>query len=417
MVEKLGSPHYGDFWWETADPKERDQVMLHEQAIPTVLFAKKKVPFYRKFYAHLSEGDILRIRNMAEFVEVIPHITKEHLTKRPAKLFVPELSGADVEIDPNVGRYWKFGTGGSTGKPAKIWHSMQDWRAFATSANRHIAYDFHNDPHYIKTFGEQPNGTIPGDLECKITPFKDSTFLGTYNRDHITNNIYARMLIALGADFEFRPSAVPTLRDEYDAALDSYVNGLLAPPGGGNDKKGDFLENFLKLAATDPEGKYFNHNQNEAFKFILWSSMPLDKGLYEYLSKDLRIPYIKGHFGSTEVCPTASTCSQNPLDFHLVYSHSLVSILNKNGHLAGPNEFGYTLVSKVGATDKDGNNTVPTGMIFINYMTGDGAMLSPNGQSCGCTRNTPVIYGMNRIDFHEGHEAHACKVNIVAPEK
>ena len=97
--------------------------------------------------------------------------------------------------------------------------------------------------------------------------------------------------------------------------------------------------------------------------------------------------------------------------FHLTYGQSLVLIkrLDKD-ELAGTDELGYTLVSKIGASDKSGNNVLPSGMVFINYMTGDGAKLSQDGLPCGCGRNTPRLYDLQQIDFHEGKARHGCQI-------
>lgn len=322
-----------------------------------------------------------------------------------------------LEIDHNRGKYWKFGTGGSTSKPIQVWHSMEDWRGFALTANRHIEWDFYKDPVFSSRFSFDHDLIVNTELKCRNTPLNGSRIFGTYIGDHITNAIYARMLIGLGSEFEWRPSASSTLEDLYESTQNNKINGILAPPGGrrANKTKGSFLDNLLHYSAKDmnPSAWELSHRYNPNFNFIFWSSMPIDEQLLEYLENDLKIPYIKGHFGSTEICPTAATCSGYMRSFHLTNSNSLVLVVDyEKMQLAKPDQLGYTIVSKIGATNRIGESIVPTGMYFINYLTGDGAKLSNDGEICSCGRNTPILYDLQRLSFHEGKAIHGCQINL-----
>lgn len=400
-MEVLTVPKYNDFWWDRAEPAERNDIVLKEQAIPTALFAKEQVPFYREHYKRLSLQDIQKITSFEEFSHIIPYITKEHLAANHPKAFLPEIS--EYEIDPNRGRYWMFGTGGTTGKPVLVFHSMEDWRGMSITANRHIEFDFYHDESIAGNFPFKRGTFLFEGLESRLTPLMKARIVGAYNADHITNNIYANMLHRLGSEFYWRPSAAPALEDIYDSTQSFRANGLLAPPDGGNDRKGAFLRAILEQDARKADSSVWDlsHRFNHDFKFIFWSSMPISEELLGYLREDLRMPYIKGHFGSTEVCPTAATCSCHPRKFHLVFGHSLVVLKSLNGiDPVNPDELGYMLVSKIGATNRSGQNILPTGMIFLNYMTGDAARLSKEIR-CECGRNTPVLYDIQRIEFNE----------------
>ncbi len=408
-MEKLNSPKFSDFWWDTAKPEDRDKVILNEQVIPTVLFAKENVPFFKEHYKHLSQADIQKISSMDEFADMIPYLTKEHLSKNSQFAFVPEVKR---EIDPNHGEFWSFGTGGSTGKPIKIFHSMEDWRGMSITANRHIEFDFYMDPKTPDIEFKKGKFKFEG-IEARKTPMVGMRILGAYHGDHITNHIYGNMFHRLGGQIFGRPSATADIVDLYDMSQTFKVNGILAPPEGEYRQKGSFLVDILELDAKNRNPEWdLSHKHNPDFKFAYWSSMPISEGLLDYLKDDLQVPYIKGHFGSTEVCPTAATCSAKMRNFHLTLGQSLVLIksLEKPG-LAKPNESGYTLTSKIAGTDKKGNNVVPSGMYFINYMTGDGAKLSKNGLECKCGRNTPILYDIKRLGFHKGKALHGCQIN------
>jgi hypothetical protein len=98
-------------------------------------------------------------------------------------------------------------------------------------------------------------------------------------------------------------------------------------------------------------------------------------------------------------------------DFHLVFGHSLVLLKSLSGReFVQPNELGYTLVSKIGATNSSGDNVLPTGMIFLNYMTGDAARLTTD-VACECGRNTPILHDIQRVEFNEGKARHGCQMD------
>lgn len=409
-MEKLNTPRFDDFWWDTANPEERNEVVL-KQAIRTALFARNKVPFYRKHYQKLSTRSIQSISSLEEFAVTIPYVSKEHLANVPSNAFIPET--AVEEIDPNIGEYWVFPTGGTTGKPIEVSHSIQDWRGMVLTADRHIAFDFLRDRVFKELLHIGDSSSALSENGYQLTPLKDARILGVYNRGHITNNIYASMLLRFGSKFYWRPYLAPTPEDVYDTTQKLKINGLLASPEEGTDRKAIDLGNILKLDAknSSPYAWSLNHNCNPDFKFIFWSSMPLSEGLLNYLRDSLQVPYIKGHFGSTEVAPTGATCSVHMRDFHLVYGHSLVLIKSMDGEgLAAPDEFGYAMVSRIGATDDNGNNVIPSGTYLINYITGDGGRLGKSCQ-CKCGRNTPLLYDVSRVEFHKGKAVHGCQIN------
>lgn len=416
-MNNLKIPSYDDFWWDTSDPEERQNVILKGQIIPLLLFVKENVPFYKEHYKNITEEEIKSIGSMEEFIKRIPYITKEHLSKNNMWDFVPLINQG--EIDKNKGRFWIYGTGGTTGKPVSAIHSMEDWRGMALTANRHIEFDFYEDPTISKKFNFA-KGTVNSELKCRKTPLVGAKIFGAYNADHITNNIYSSMLVGLGSEFVGRVSTKPNTSDNYQFIQDLSkgkfkINGILAPPEDTeNQTKGLTLSNFLKIDSLNStkDGWKLSHRHNPHFKFIFWSSMPISQDLLDHLQNDRMIPYIKGHFGSTEICPTAATCSENQRSFHLTYGASLVLIksLEKEG-LADPDELGYMIISKVGAVNKNRENVYPSGMILINYMTGDAARLSKDGIKCKCGRNTPILYDVQRIEFHKGKQIFGCQID------
>lgn len=394
-----------DFWWDTAQADERMAHAITAQAIPTALFAKQTVPFYRQHYRHLSVADIQRIRCAGEFVDAIPPLTKEHLAHSHPDAFIPE--GIAREKDPNRGEFFRFGTGGTTSKPVQISHSMSDWRAMAATARRSVEFDFLHDPAYTRQFPPDLNAST------RTTPLSGERIVGSYHGDHITNGVFASFLTTLGAEFHFRPSTTPSIEDICDQLNTIKASGILAPPESGSTRKGICLRDILDVSARLPGKRWrLNHQINPGFRFVFWSSTPISESLYRRLADDLRIPYIKGHFGSTEVAPTSSTCSAHPRQFHLDFGHSLVLVKNINGNgIAGANELGHTLVSKTAGLATDGSSCMPSGSMLINFMTGDAARLTPDGVRCACGRTTAVLYDTHRVEFQQGKALFGCQVN------
>jgi len=364
-MTSVNARRFNDFWWDTAPPEKRDKAAL-DQAKRVVLYAKKNVPFYRAYYEDISEAEIKKISTLAEFVEKIPYMTKAHIEFADSyDDFLPEHRTNKVDHF----RY-DFGTGGTTGDPIIIRHSDEDWLGMAVSANRMIEWDYCKDKALEKKFGKH-SGIFKPDgfqVESRITPLKGARIFGAYAGDHITNHIYKSMFALLGAQLNAVPSPASTLKHIYKAKQAWKPNGLLAPPGGGNVKKGTFAKTIFELDAqnTNPNSWDLSHRWNKDFKFLFWSSMPIEKGLLDYFKNYHQIPYIKGFFGSTEICPTGSSCSEHMRTFHLTYCNSLVLIKKLDEQkMAGVEELGYTLVSKIGALDVTGNPIMPTGIYLI----------------------------------------------------
>lgn len=79
--------------------------------------------------------------------------------------------------------------------------------------------------------------------------------------------------------------------------------------------------------------------------------------------------------------------------------------------VAAPDELGYTLVSRTAGVDTAGNVVPPTGTMILNFMTGDAARLSKDGERCACGRTTPVLYDTQRIEFTLGKALHGCQLS------
>ncbi|MFZ4625894.1 MAG: hypothetical protein ACOYNF_16870 [Rhodoferax sp.] len=298
--------------------------------------------------------------------------------------------------------------------PVQINHSITDWRALAVGLRRSVEFDFWQDPHYQKLFGQFDQYiNITGEVARK-TPLHGARIVGGYNGDHITNAIVARYLLAMGADFHFRPSTTPSVEDILDQAQTVHATGILSPPEGENTRKGIFLRDILEAdARASGKDLWRLHTQlNPEFKFVIWSSMPISAGLHAHLQDERRIPYIKGHYGSTETAGTSSTCSQHPRDFHLEFAPNLVLIKRMDGPgIAAPDELGYTLVSKTAGVDAGGKIIPPNGTMILNFMTGDAARLSRDGVACTCGRNTPLLYDTQRVEFTQGKALFGCQVS------
>ena len=88
-MEHMKSPSYSDFWWDTCNPTEREQTILNEQVIPSVLLAKKTVPFYMEHYKRLGVTDIQNLTSFEDFAETIPYISKRAYCQQPPTSFYP----------------------------------------------------------------------------------------------------------------------------------------------------------------------------------------------------------------------------------------------------------------------------------------------------------------------------------------
>jgi len=382
------TPSYKSDFWQTASNESREEAAL-KQLKNTALFAKMHVPFYKERYKRYSDNFISDIESIEQFSVEMPELRKEDLSKNSPQLFLPEEGSIDLEVGPFYGKYRNFGTGGTTGRPVQVFHSLQDWRAMLSPVNWNILHDF----------------------KGREDELKSMLIMGLYHGDHITNHIYEAMLNSLGFEMIKRASTKMSIDHNFELIQNARVNGLLAPPedGGKGQTKGITLENIFKMDARESGSWRLNHRVNKDFKFVFWSSMPMSKDLYDYMKDHLEIPYIKGHYGSTEVCPTGATCPNNPLKFHLTFGPSLVAVKSADGnHRAGDGEEGYLVVSKTGAVQKDGRNIVPSGTYIINYRTGDYGSLDYSG--CGCGVATPVL-SVFRKEHIEIKKTMGCQVD------
>lgn len=391
----LQTPSYTDLIWDTMEHVERERLSLM-QAKQTVLFAKQYVPFYRRHYASLSNQDIEAISCLDEFATVVPEITKAHLARNHYRVFMPD-GGFRQERDASKGAYRNKSTGGTTGRPVTIIYTPQDWRAMAQHIARSIKFDFRNS----------------------IEELHSLVVCGLYHGDHVTNEVYQAGMSLLGMEFFNRVSTkAQDIESTYQFIQRAKPNALLAPPEDPSaaQSKGITLDKILKLDAENSRRGAFRlgRKNNTVFRAVFWSSMPMSPDMYEYLRFHLQIPYIQGQYGSTEVCPTGATCELHPTDFHLGYGPTLVLVCASSPakRLVREHEEGYLLVTKCGATDSSGRNTVPSGSTLINFRTGDYATLvNTDGQQCACGRNTPVLVGIRRQEYRLAKIVGGCQAD------
>lgn len=384
-------PSYMDTCWDTMPHTDREHLSL-DSAKQAAVHAKRWVPFYQSHYQHLSERDIENIDSLEDFAVTLPEVTKDHLSHNDYRTFLPQCPDTR-EREQYSGEYRNKSTGGTTGNPVSIIYSSEDWRAMAQSIARPIMFDFRDKPKELE----------------------EMLVFGLYHGDHVTNSIYQSGLALLGANFLSRTSTrAQDVDSNYEMITKSQPNAILAPPEdkGGKQTKGITLDKILQLDAVN-SGFRLNRKVNPDFKAIFWSSMPMSLDLYDYLKHHLGIPYIQGQYGSTEICPTGSTCEHHPDGFHLNYGPSLVlSHAIGQQRLANDGEEGYLLVSKVGATRQNGHNTTPSGTQLINFRTGDYAtLIHTHGEHCDCGRNTPIIAKLARREHVALKAKFGCQVD------
>lgn len=387
-------PEYDDISWDTMNPADRERLALY-QAKKTALFAKEFVPFYKEHFKSISISQIENINSLEEFALTMPPTTKEHLTHNSSLSFLPILKDGFSPIRPGM---INKGTGGSTGRPVTIWFSPEDWRAMAQHIARSIKFDFRHS----------------------LDKLRGRKVLGLYHGDHVTNDIYRLGLKLLGMHLISRVSTKVDVRSNYDFLQETRPNGLLAPPGGfdENQTKGITLKEILKLDSRNFHEKAYrlNNDYNPKFEMLLWSSMPLPGDMYNYLKNHLKIPYIQGQYGSTEICPTGATCEHHPYSFHLGYGPNVVNVIHPSGkRLVGEGEKGHLLVTKsAGLHISNGKRLriVPLGTNLINFRTGDDASLTNvNGEGCYCGRNTPILSNLERKENVRSKLLFGCQVD------
>jgi len=373
-------PDYDDISWDTLEKEDREKFAL-EQAITTALTAKQNVPFYQEHFKRYSEQDIANIKSLEEFACTLPPTTKEHLSSNSSLLFLPEGKITSCMINK--------GTGGTTGQPVTIWYSAADWNAMAQHIARSIKFDFRNS----------------------LNNLKGKTILGLYHGDHVTNDIYRDGLALLNVQLISRVSTKKSPNQNYQFLQEIQPNGILAPPSDPNNlqTKGVTLKELIKLDARNFSQDAYRLNNNNQFQAMLWSSMKLPKDMYLYLKDHLKIPYIQGQYGSTEICPTGATCQHHPLSFHLGYGPNVVNVVHpERDRLVKDDEEGFLLVTKTGGF-YNGEKIAPTGTNLINFNAGDYAVLL--NTNCLCGRNTPLLTNLKRKNSHHAKAHFGCQTD------
>ncbi|MBN1914792.1 MAG: hypothetical protein JW769_02755 [Parachlamydiales bacterium] len=360
--------NYSNVPWDTMDPQQRNALLL-EQAIETTLFAKKNVPFYQKYYQKLQDIDIQNIRSLDEFAHVIPETTRHHLTHNKHTIFLPE--------NPQKIKMNKA-TGGTTTDPIVMCFTKEDINIIAKTTARSIAFDYHDRPNTFTTL--------------KI--------LGLYHGDHITNHFFRPSFELLGMEFFDRISTKNAIEPNYNFFLNGSLNAILGPPGGVLHK-GLSLSTFFEYDAAH----IFHHLPKKSpilpIEAVFWSSAPMDPELLDYMKNTMKIPYIKGIYGSTEAAPVGTTCPYLDHSFHLDYNPILTLLKTPTG-IAKNMERGYLLVSKTGFNDY-------TGTVLINYRNGDSALLTEG--VCQCGRNSPIIHEITRIEDVKAKSVYGCEAD------
>ena len=346
--------------WDTMDPNKREHLLLQE-VIKSTLFAKKNVPFYISYLSKFSDENIQNIASLEEYAFTIPETTRSHLSNNSHTAFLP-IHHQKIIMDK--------ATGGTTNHPIVICFTEDDKKLAAKTIARSILFDFKDNKDELK--------------KLKV--------LGLYHGDHITNHLLRTTFESLDIEFFDRISSKNIIKPNYIFYVDAKANSLLGPPES-QLHKGISIASFLKYDAS---------TSNKAqFKALFWSSGPFSDDLYDYVKSYLKIPYIKGLYGSTEVALIGSTCSELKDSFHLDY-FPVLTLLKKSTSLATNGDEGYLVVSKTGFSEK-------TATVLLNYRNGDTAILNTN--KCRCKRTTPIISNVQRKDDKIAKSIFGCEVD------
>jgi len=341
--------------------KEADRKGLIRQA----LHLKEQFGFYKSFYKDiaLNPDD-----SFEELIVKLPKINKSVFKAQDPFSLLPDNF---LSVPAKLPVMHKT-TGGTTGRPANVFYTANDW---ATALEAHALI-------------LRP---IFASLHKPVIAYNN------YNHGHIGGPVFGQSVTAAGALCINR-----SFNADDERAIDEIsrykCNMLVAPPSA--TRKGYTLESLLEADAASGT----NYINGDNIDVVLVSSLPLRKELVEEL-QELGIKFILDFYGMTEVMPVAVSCPYNPRHLHICGGHAYADVVNSSFKPVKTGERGMIIAGRINAYDANGGVSDSTGI--LNFITGDTALVVESGCSCG--ENLKTITDVRRESDTESKAENGCQ--------
>jgi phenylacetate-CoA ligase len=341
------------------EPHERDRLMgawLLEQ----YEHATSEVEYIKRKYNNYSLKGMRSINDALQ----IPIMDKDDLRNgsNPYHL-VPKSSKDSIS--------YCYSTSGTTGKPADIFFTQNDWNATRDALVR-----------CIRDIG---TGRI--------------VVFNSYRQDHISSMMFNEAFRSIGALIVQRKFG-QTDKEALDDMKRMDVNVIIAPWNG--QAKGGSINDYLILDAS--ERKHYINGDN--IKALFCSSIPQNNGMMEELNS-LGINRIINNYGLTEAGPLASSCTKNSEMMHIVYGPHYIDVVDEQGNPAKNNMAGSVRLFTLRGYNNH-EDGIRGGTQLFNYDTGDKAVIIR--EPCDCGRTSPRIHSIERVRFIREKLEAGCQV-------
>jgi phenylacetate-CoA ligase len=292
-------------------------------------------------------GTIKNKRLDVDSLAAIPVLTKDDLRLRGPMEFVAAA---------NYPFYMTRQSGGTTGIPAALFWTKDDWTAAIRAVCRFI----------------EPLGAI-----------KPLVAWNGYNQSHAGGPSFDDVIREVGG------MVVPRHFKSDDRAaieeMERFQSKVLILPAKSGTEKGGSLEDLLVEEA--------GFLARLGIKAIMVSSTALERDLLEEI-KQQGVEHVVNLYGSTEAFPSAVSCEVNPLIFHLCQGPNLTEVVGPDGKHVKNGERGIVVVSRIGSEGKAGISHAG-GTQLLRFVVGDEATYIT--EPCGCGRTSPRVGDIKRI--------------------
>lgn len=351
----LESLSFRDERWDYL-PKERLEQYIVSRIRNQFIFMKENVPFYKKFYSNIRLSDL---NNLEDCVSKIPGLRKSNIRSLPSPYDL-----LPTNIRENMGKIYLYrGTGGTTGEPTSMFFSYNDWEAIVNAMVRSLS-----------------------ELR-EIAKEKQIIAFNGYNQGHISGPIFDDTIRELGGLSIPRHFTADDERAVRQMARHK-CNLIICPPT--STHKGGTFESLLK--ADVRTGLHYINGDNIICLFL--SSTPTTPELMEEI-RDLGIKLVYNYYGSTDVLPTAISCQESPDDWHILFGHISLFVVDENQRHVENGKRGLVIAGRIGSYDDNGRISNCEATQLLNYYVGDEATYID--KPCKCGRTTPRITGIRRV--------------------
>jgi len=334
-------------------PPERWKALQKKRVKWIVKHAYESVPFYRSYMAEkgLRPSDFNSVTDLHK----LPVISKETLVKNPDSFLSTRYQKSQC---------LELRTGGTTGKPASIWHDRR-------SLILNIAYGERERAVVTQllkmNFGYRVIGfAYSGSTLETVWQFYDSNlFLPRWAKP---NRVIGSTANPLSTNLDLLNRCKPDILHTYG----SYLGALF---------------------------QYAIRHRKKIYKpkIAIYGADSLSEVDRQLIERDLQIPILSA-YNACEALKIGFMCELGK-GFHLHPDLCVVSLINEKGELVGPGECGEVVIS----------NLINRAMVLLNYRLGDLAIL--NKRPCDCGRTFPLLQSLEGrkediIELPDGNIVH-----------